>query len=570
MHSVFIFKLLELKNELILVLVAVAITHFLISKIGASLSQIDGITWKYVTFNFEDDRKKPITANVLMNVFIPNIAMIFLYQLSIRVAPNVTKIIWIYVVGYYMYRFILITFLLRRKELYSAKYELSIAFWGIGLALLICYSFLLKSENWFISVDEMREELWFALIVFAYGLIKDVISKRIVQEDVLSQESVDRYIINKFKKYYLKYKMVLDDVNKNDRLLVFLLAIMVYEDYNRGPLKRILEYIKILICGESTVTIMQVRSNKIITDSEGIKIAYTIINDKYHEFLADNGYVDAFRLALGYNPSDEYASNVEYIDSIIFQEINDHRSDYKDIKLDNYEAGNLMSSEYNQNKYGECKIISSPNIISGLLENENVRIRRNVDNEQLEVVIKDIYDRSLHFSTENLFNSQTNTCVISIENCRNIKINGIKISGRNKCNGISNVGLRITDSSEIMLENVRIEDCTYAIVASDSSIHLDTCTISNCINGGIEGFQSEALLENTDIIHCYITGDYLLDGQMITLNNTRLVDNDVKISLINAGYLEMQNVTIKDNRYLSSYLESREGATFIGNRYKVL
>ena len=164
-----------------------------------------------------------------MNVFIPNIAMIFLYQLSIRVAPNVTKIIWIYVVGYYMYRFILITFLLRRKELYSAKYELSIAFWGIGLALLICYAFLLKSENWFISVDEMREELWFALIVFTYGLIKDVISKRIVQEDVLSQESVDRYIINKFKKYYLKYKMVLDDVNKNDRLLVFLLAIMDYE-----------------------------------------------------------------------------------------------------------------------------------------------------------------------------------------------------------------------------------------------------------------------------------------------------------------------------------------------------
>ncbi len=54
----------------ILIAIIIILTHLIISKNGMSLSEIDDLGWKYITFDFEEERKKPMNINALMNIIL--------------------------------------------------------------------------------------------------------------------------------------------------------------------------------------------------------------------------------------------------------------------------------------------------------------------------------------------------------------------------------------------------------------------------------------------------------------------------------------------------------------------
>lgn len=161
-------------THLAVIFILAIITHYFIVWVGGRLNTAGGIlNWKYAEFTFSSDWDASMTTNILMNIFIPNVVMVFIYAGTTYLKwYDIQPVIWSFVVFYYFYRILLICVLLRRKELYNTKYEVLVALSGSILAYLLSTQFLNKAKTIFISADELREELWFAIIIVIYGFVK--------------------------------------------------------------------------------------------------------------------------------------------------------------------------------------------------------------------------------------------------------------------------------------------------------------------------------------------------------------------------------------------------------------
>lgn len=542
----------------VLVLLIIA-TQMLISKIGFSLSNIDGLGWSYISFEFTEEREKPMTTNVLVSIFLPNILMIFIYELYMKVGWSyIAKIIWIYVLGYYIYRSLLICVFLRRKELYAMKYEVSIAAVGTFISLAVCYGFLIKSESWFIEIDELREELWFALILLIYGLGKNILSNKLLQEDVLSQEKIRLYVCDKLKIFYKRYKDVARFKIKEPPVAVLILAIMIYEDYNRGPVKRFLEHVKIRFAGEATVSIMQVHSDKDIDDAAGIEVAYNKIISDYRS-LRDEGYawISVFDVAYKYNPDDTYASNVVYINEVVFDEIITNPDSYSDINLENYDCSDLSClSKENVDNTDIIHLDIQPNVLKNITENENIRVKRTALGRGWELIIKNINDKEICLPAGEYITNQDDASVIRIDSCNNVLIKNIKINGQKLHENICCNGIYITNSNNVKFEDLEIYNCGgYGIRIDNGTLILKNSKLHNCSSGAIGGMDSAVEMEHCSITDCITTNEYLIDIDDLVMRNCLVKNNDVTYALFNDDNQNVfEDLIVEGNSFASSYL----------------
>lgn len=79
---------------LISVIILAVITQHVIGWAGSILHQIGDTGQNYALFVFMDDRHQPMTNNILMNIFIPNIVSVFLYIVLQKLSvSNIT--IWV-------------------------------------------------------------------------------------------------------------------------------------------------------------------------------------------------------------------------------------------------------------------------------------------------------------------------------------------------------------------------------------------------------------------------------------------------------------------------------------------
>ena len=105
--------------HIILIFILAVITHKLVSISGSYLHEIGRVQESYAVFTFSDDRHESMAVNILMNVFIPNICMIFLFAAVTALKwENITRLMILYCASYYIYRFILICLILDSRYLY--------------------------------------------------------------------------------------------------------------------------------------------------------------------------------------------------------------------------------------------------------------------------------------------------------------------------------------------------------------------------------------------------------------------------------------------------------------------
>lgn len=116
----------------IILFVLAAITHHLVAWAGSVLHSVANEETLYAVFTFRDDRNQPMTTNILMNVCIPNVFMLFIFMIATKLQLyNMQKYLIWYVVLFYLYRSFLICVILRRKEMYSFLYEFCMAVAGV-------------------------------------------------------------------------------------------------------------------------------------------------------------------------------------------------------------------------------------------------------------------------------------------------------------------------------------------------------------------------------------------------------------------------------------------------------
>lgn len=305
---------------LFLLFISAAVTMHLVSWVGSVLHSVpNGMGSSYAVFTFRADQNKAMSTNIFMNILIPNVCFIFIYMIlyTTGVECRYDDLIF-YVIFYYVYRVLLICFILKRRELLNVWYELFSGIVGSLMAYFLANYFLVKPQEVFIEVQELVNEFWLLVILIVYRFIVLLLDKVFCQKNVVSQNMLDKYIRNKFQYFYHKYKTVVNVTREEKILWILLFSIMIFENYNRGGIKRKLERIKIFFGRSATVGIMQVRSTENLSDEESIVMAYDKLKNEImaEDLAAGIDFDDEMQIeyyAYRYNPSEDYSKSISYI-----------------------------------------------------------------------------------------------------------------------------------------------------------------------------------------------------------------------------------------------------------------
>lgn len=501
------------------VIVLAILTQHAVSWAGSILHQVGDTGQNYALFVFSDDRHQPMTNNILMNIFIPNIVSVFFYMILQKYEISFISIwVCLYVLFYFLYRFILICVILRRKELYTYKYEGGMAVVALVICLLLNCFFLGKSKNLLISINELKEELWFAMILIVYSFVKHILDNKVKQDDVLTRQQLEKYIINQFEVLYQRFKSVMDISLEDRHAWLVIYAIMVFENFNRGDVFRKFERFKLKVVGHATVGIMQVSSDKILSDEESIIQAYDYVM-KYGEkceidFLYEIPSLLLNDLLLSYNPDENYASSVTYIYQCLYSFVYDKEPYCKDFMLGKYDCS-ISEDDEKKRVQVQCDGIgdfirkledntelyiqqADYNIFTEMEENEHVRVDRGIDG--WEVKLFNLSNFVIDGEKSVLFSPFGKCTVLCFVHCNNFEVRNMEIKKERsednweeiiQCIACDNISIKnitlfgeigFEECYNIRLENVCLRDAKQekTLICSDDMVRLENVEIFNC------------------------------------------------------------------------------------------
>ena len=137
--------------------------------------------------------------------------------------------------------------------------------------------FINKVSQVFLTGEELRGVLWFLILLFLYrfGKSKDIFSSTsTLEKQIMSPENV----LIQYTKLRYRYKCMF----KTKELSSLMYSIMIYENQKRSRLFRIYDYFMFRLTGSSRkLGIMQVDSDRFITDLESIDIVYQKLEKEY-------------------------------------------------------------------------------------------------------------------------------------------------------------------------------------------------------------------------------------------------------------------------------------------------
>lgn len=288
--------------------------------------QYEYISIRYSTFKFTDKDEKFCGLNILLKIFFPIIYIIILSGIFYNIQhEELVKNIYMITVFYYVIRWIYISFILNRKELHDWKSEFIICLIGVCFNVFLYNIFITKTNQIFISIDELRDGIWIGIITFFFVLIRNYIYKYAQTDAVKTEKRKENYILKKYKYFKNKYNHIINTDNKELEAIVY--GIMIYENYNRPAFYRIFEYIKCLVKGQATLGVMQVKSTKLISNETSVKKGYSIIKDEYKKTMAETEAIESEvygqikKIISTYNVGRNYTEEVIYIIEVIKNEI---------------------------------------------------------------------------------------------------------------------------------------------------------------------------------------------------------------------------------------------------------
>ena len=219
--------------------------------------------------------------------------------------------------------------------------------------------------------NTISNELWIIIGLFIFNIIN-----KIELSETKKKERISKYIFIKYKNFSSLYDKCIQssleggleniykkveitekwDTNNNDfrinnlkflRLVVY--SIMIFEDFNRPKNARLIEnFVAKHSPREITLGIMQVKTDKLITDEQSILLGIDKIISSFSRYLVDyksnyGFFSDCIYLILeDYNLGEEYSDSVKNIYDILSMKI--YQKDFIDIWFDNlntsiYEKG---------------------------------------------------------------------------------------------------------------------------------------------------------------------------------------------------------------------------------------
>lgn len=95
------------------------VTEHIVAWAGSILHEIGNTESNYAVFTFRDDRNMPMTTNIIMNICVPNVFMVFIYMISKEWKLNIIiENLMIYLIIFYVYRMVV----MQRRQLVIVIY----------------------------------------------------------------------------------------------------------------------------------------------------------------------------------------------------------------------------------------------------------------------------------------------------------------------------------------------------------------------------------------------------------------------------------------------------------------
>jgi len=189
-----------------------------------------------------------------------------------------TKNIWLVAVYVLFLQMLLITIIGRWRLVDKKKFFL-LHIISILLTYYIYAEAISKGIQFLLpDLQSVRTELWIIIVLFIYGIFRKIPEKRSAAED-----RKNKYLRAKSEQFRKKYKFILDEYEEG--MADILIAIMIYENFNRPLAARIVEG----IVSSKTRYVMQVHGAK--SDADSIKKtaeALQLLYEEYKNLQTDN------------------------------------------------------------------------------------------------------------------------------------------------------------------------------------------------------------------------------------------------------------------------------------------
>lgn len=194
--------------------------------------------------------------------------------------------------------------ILNQEELMNTNYYIQNYGLAIILAFIVTRCFIIKVDSIFPTASEWRMGIWFLIILFLYKTLNGVVTFKLEKQEQLNFKMKEEMIIVRYAKLKNSYSHLIKSKNKDFNSLIY--AIMIFKDYHRSNFLRSVDKIRFRFTGKTMkMGIMQVETNKEISDEESIKIVIKDLNkiekelstnkkikkqDLYQELLREYGF----------------------------------------------------------------------------------------------------------------------------------------------------------------------------------------------------------------------------------------------------------------------------------------
>lgn len=228
------------------------------------------------------------------------------------------KFVWnIYLINIYYILFRLIFNLATNRGLLLNWYRQFLYWTAIVVISYFTNEKLIKVKaNILPDFTTVANELWIIILIFIFQVANNL---RFSQE--ATQKRKDKYLKSRYHYFKRFYGQLIKDLTNNEILESIVYAIIIYEDFNRPKIARQVENLKFKLTKKPhTLGVMQVRSDKLISDLESVKIGTEKIVNAYKKYLE--------------NPTENIGDNFDWY--------------VKDFIISDYNAGTSYNGEVSE------------------------------------------------------------------------------------------------------------------------------------------------------------------------------------------------------------------------------
>ena len=224
--------------------------------------------------------------------------------------------IYLTVVYYYAIR-LAFNILAGRRRLLNWTVQLMYLFVSIPLALYIYNNLIQKNDFLLPTKQELATAVWLSIIAFVYKAFNNIRFS-----DERTKKRKELYIRSQYDKYFRQYSKIIKKHTKDARVEALIFTIMIYEDFNRPKLYRIIENMAFYFGISKTLGIMQYSTDKMIDDDESVELGTKKIVDFYfQEAINMHDEIDHYsirnKVIADYNKDDSYVAEINILFFIV-------------------------------------------------------------------------------------------------------------------------------------------------------------------------------------------------------------------------------------------------------------